>query len=306
MRDEVSELYRRYRQCRPLSRGGKIVFHGVDGWDVYNPTAPFLNAGGWCIAARVEARDSERSRVRFFAWDGGNNATLMAEAPEFVLQDPFIQQIEGQLLFGGVEVSYSPQGEPLRWRTQFFMGASIADLKPVASGPWGMKDIRLLPLSAGRILVFTRPQGEPGGRGTIGWMIISRLEELNAQRIASATLIPHVDEQCWCGVNAAYLLPSGKVGALAHVARFDDTGNRHYYAARFIFDPLTGTSSPMEIIACRDDFQPGGSKRDDLRDVVFPAGLLEGSEGSMRLFCGTSDCEVQWLDIASPFSIERN
>lgn len=305
MHDEVSELYRRYRRNAQPSRRGKIVFHGVEGRDVYNPTAPFLNNGGWCIAARVEVRDCERSQVCFFAWDGGEQATLLPDAPVFVLQDPFIGRIDGQLLFGGVEVSFSADGTPLRWRTQFFYGATIATLRPLATGPWGMKDIRLVSLYDGRILVFTRPQGEIGGRGTIGWTIISRLDELNAQTIARAALISHVDERCWCGVNAAYLLPSGNVGVLAHVAQFDHAGNRHYYAARFIFDTLSGTSSPMAIIASRDDFLPGESKSDDLQDVVFPAGLLEDGKGNVRLFCGTSDCEVQWWDIAPPFAQDR-
>ncbi|MGL4719334.1 MAG: DUF1861 family protein [Kluyvera intermedia] len=301
MRDDVAELYRRYRSHPRLYRGGKMTFHGVDGRDVYNPTAPFRHAGGWCIAARVEVRNSERAQVCFFAWDGANRATLLADMPEFALQDPFISEIDGQLVFGGVEVSFSTQGEPLRWRTQFFIGENIATLRPLTTGPWGMKDIRLLQLPDGRILVFTRPQGEPGGRGTIGWTIIPRLQALDAQVMASAALISHVDEQCWCGVNAAYLLPTGNVGVLAHVAGFDALGNRHYYAARFIFDPQSGVSSPMAMIACRDDFLSGECKREDLRDVVFPAGLLKDGQGGARLFCGTSDCEVQWLDIPSPF-----
>ena len=98
----------------------------------------------------------------------------------------------------------------------------------------------------------------------------------------------------WCGVNSAQLLPDGRVDVLAHVAHFDSALNRHYYAARFIFDYHSGQSSPIEIVACRDDFLPGESKRDDLRDVVFPAGWLQMPEGRL-LFCGTSDCEVQWL-----------
>ncbi|MGL5699776.1 MAG: DUF1861 family protein, partial [Kluyvera sp.] len=105
MRDSVEALYRRYRaHSRPVSRG-KIVFHGVEGLDVYNPSAPFQTEGRWCIAARVEARESEFSKARFFAWDGGNSATLLTEMPGFDLQDPFISQIEGQLLFGGVKVA---------------------------------------------------------------------------------------------------------------------------------------------------------------------------------------------------------
>ncbi|MFA9597620.1 DUF1861 family protein [Citrobacter telavivensis] len=304
MRDDVEALYQRYRPQPQSGRRGKIVFHGVAGLDAYNPTAPFLDEGRWCIAARVEARDSEDAQVRFFAWDGGNHATLLDEMPTFRLQDPFVSRIGGELLLGGVEVVPAKEGKGMRWRTRFFVGPSVRALRPLTVGPWGMKDIRLVELPDGRILVFTRPQGDPGGRGTIGWMILSTLSELGTQTIARATLIPHVDTFCWCGVNEAHLLPSGHIGALAHVARFDEQGNRHYYAACFTFDYQRGVSSAMNIVACRDDFLPGESKRDDLQDVVFPAGLLETQEQGQgrRLFCGTSDCEVQWRDIPSPFA----
>lgn len=303
MRDDVESLYRRYRAQPQTGRRGKIIFHGVEGLDVYNPTAPFLDEGQWRIAARVEARESEDAQVRFFAWDGGNHATLLDKMPTFRLQDPFVSRIGGELLLGGVEVAPATTGEELCWRTQFFVGSSVRTLRPLTVGPWGMKDIRLVELPDGRILVFTRPQGDPGGRGTIGWTILARLSELNTRSIAGATLIPHVDERDWCGVNEARLLPSGHIGALAHVARFDEQGNRHYFAAGFTFDYQRGVSSPMTILACRDDFLPGASKRDDLQDVVFPAGLLETQGQGMRLFCGTSDCEVQWLEIAPPFNV---
>ena len=304
MHDDVSELYCRYRSHARPRRRGKMIFHGVDGYDVYNPTAPFRHAGAWCMAARVERRNSERSEVRFFAWDGGSHATLLAKLPTFALQDPFICRVAGQLLFGGVEVEYSANDIPLRWRTLFFIGDSVETLRPLATGPWGMKDIRLVSLPDGRILLFTRPQGELGGRGTIGWSIISSLDELNVQTISRATLISHLDQQCWCGVNAAYVKAEGQVDVLAHVARFDEKGERHYYAARFIFDYLAGRSSAMEIIACRDDFLPGDRKREDLHDVVFPAGVLADGKGGARLFCGTSDCEVQWLDMTALFDIQ--
>lgn len=304
MRDDVSELYRRYRAHARPRRSGKMIFHGVDGYDVYNPTAPFRHAGAWCMAARVEKRNSEHSEVRFFAWDGGDHATLLADLPTFALQDPFICMLTGQLLFGGVEVEYSADDVPLRWRTLFFIGDSLETLRPLATGPWGMKDIRPVSLPDGRILLFTRPQGEWGERGTIGWTMLSSLDELNAQTISRATLISHLDEQYWCGVNAAYVRAEGEVHVLAHVARFDERGDRHYYAARFIFDYLRGRSSAMEIIACRDDFLPGECKREDLRDVVFPAGVWADGKGDTRLFCGTSDCEVQWLDMTAPFGAQ--
>ncbi|WP_421355162.1 DUF1861 family protein [Pseudocitrobacter faecalis] len=290
----VSCLYQRYLAQRTPRKCGKIRFHGVKGMDVYNPSVPFCDADRWMIAARVEARTSEMSQVCFFTWDGHSDASLLEDAPRFALQDPFVAWVDNQRVMGGVEVEFDTSHQPVRWRTQFWAGPSISQMHLIATGPWGMKDIRLLSLPGGRVLVFTRPQGAIGGRGTIGWTIVASLNDLNEASITKATLLHHVESLDWCGVNSARLLPDGRVEVLAHVAHFDSELNRHYYAARFIFDYRNGESSPIEIIACRDDFLQGESKRDDLRDVVFPAGWLQMPERSL-LFCGTSDCEVQWL-----------
>lgn len=290
----VSELYQRYLAQRMPRKCGKIRFHGVKGVDVYNSSAPFRDADRRLIAARVEARASEMSQVCFFEWDGLNDALLVEDAPRFALQDPFVCWIDNQRVVGGVEVEFDAHNQPVRWRTQFWAGPSIFHMRLMTKGPWGMKDIRLVSLPDARVLVFTRPQGAIGGRGMIGWTIVDTLKDLNASSIDKATLLHHVESMDWCGVNAAQLLPDGRVEVLAHVAHFDSELNRHYYAARFIFDYHSGQSSPIEIVACRDDFLPGESKRDDLRDVVFPAGWLQMPEGRL-LFCGTSDCEVQWL-----------
>lgn len=295
MRARVSDLYQRYFFRRAPGRCGKIRFHGVKGRDVYNPSVPFRDEGRWLIAARVEARANEISQVYFFEWDENCDAVLLRDAPQFTLQDPFIAWIGDRRVVGGVEVECNAHRQPLRWRTQFWVGASISHMRLLAKGPWGMKDIRPLALPDGRVLVFTRPQGSIGGRGTIGWTILNTLNDLNETALNEAALLRHVDSMDWCGVNSARLLPNGNVDVLAHVARFDSQLNRHYYAARFTFDYHQGESSPIEIIACRDDFLPGESKRDDLRDVVFPAGWLE-LPGRRLLFCGVSDCEVQWLE----------
>lgn len=303
MRAPVEALYRDYLARRQPSARGKLRFQGVEGFDVYNPTAPFRDGERWLIAARVEQRESERSQVRFFHWQGGDEARLLPDAPVFPLQDPFVCRIDGQLMLGGVEVEFAADGNVLRWRTQFWWGPSLYRLRMLSVGPWGMKDIRLVQLADRRILIFTRPQGQPGGRGTIGWTIIDRLSELNAQRLSRATLLEQVNESDWCGANEAHLLADGRVGVLAHVARFDAQQQRHYYAASFIFDPCNGGSTPINIITCRDDFLPGASKREDLCDVVFSGGLYGLPGEDVRLFCGTSDCEVQWRSIRDPFSV---
>ena len=60
-----------------------------------------------------------------------------------------------------------------------------------------MKDIRLLELSDGRILVAVRPQGEIGGRGKIGFLVVKSLDELTKERMESAPVLEgqFVDEE---------------------------------------------------------------------------------------------------------------
>ena len=93
-----------------------------------------------------------------------------------------------------------------------------------------MKDLRLVELQDGSIGVFTRPQGEKGGRGKIGFTRVASLEELSIDQINKAPLLEgqFVDEE-WGGCNEIHLLPNGILGVLGHIACFDEQGDRHYY-----------------------------------------------------------------------------
>ncbi|HEB83921.1 MAG TPA: DUF1861 family protein, partial [Bacteroidetes bacterium] len=141
-----------------MNTGEILRFTGpdVEGVDVYNPTAPFMDRGRLTLAARVESHDSETdSRVMFFverrgAW------TRDTDTPVFPLQDPFICRVGDEWVTGGVRF---PVGNN-SWRTDFYRGPDLLHLEHFASGPLGMKDIRPVELEDGRIGVFTRPQGE--------------------------------------------------------------------------------------------------------------------------------------------------
>lgn len=296
----TTALYRDYCQHPQSAASTKLTFSGVAGYDVYNPTAPFREGERWLIAARVERRDSEASQIRFFHWQGHAEAVLADDLPVFDLQDPFICRIDNDWVLGGVETAPDPDGKGLRWRTQLWQGKSIAALRPLTVGPWGMKDIRLLLLPDKRLLIFTRPQGEIGGRGKIGWLIINSLSELATPLFLQGTLLDQLESESWCGVNEAWLLDEQWVGVLAHVACFDAQGDRHYYAATFRLNFLTGKQTPLRIICSRADLRSGESKREDLRDVIFPGGLYRDGKRCL-LFCGASDCEVHWREIPDPF-----
>ncbi len=277
---------------------GEILPLKVGGKDVYNPTPPFELAGKTIIAARVEDRDKESgSEVRFFELTQNAEWKLMEEEPRFLMQDPFVCRIGGNLVLGGVEVDWEKMG----YKTVFYSGVDLFHLRYLTSGPAKMKDIRLVQLRDGMIGVFTRPQGEIGGRGKIGFTTINNLKELNSEVIANAKLIENqFGEEQWGGVNQALLLPDGRVGVLGHVAEFTKEENRCYKAMAFIFDPVTGKSTPMKIVAERNDFPATTAKRDDLWDIVFPAGLVL-EEGGAVLYAGLSDTGIGRVKIRNPF-----
>lgn len=280
----------------------KLVFDGVDGRDVYNIAAPFEDEGEQVIAGRVERRDSEESEIYFFVRKG-EKWVPREGAPVLGLQDPFFTMIGGELVLGGVQTfpHHERVGE-LNWRTVFYKGGSLNRLELIFQGPDHMKDLRLVELADGAIGVFTRPQGEKGGRGKIGFARVDRLEDLTVGIVLEAPLLEQFREEEWGGCNEIHLLANGRLGVLGHIARFDNQGDRHYYPMVFGYDPNSGTYSDMEIIAERSDFLPGPSKRPDLADVVFSGGLVREGGGRATLYAGISDAEAQKLVIEDPFT----
>ncbi|MFD1179099.1 DUF1861 family protein [Paenibacillus puldeungensis] len=279
----------------------KIKFDGVGTRDVYNISAPFEDEGELVIAGRAENRKSEESEVRFFV--RRQESWVPREgAPVFTLQDPFYTRIGGELVFGGVQTFPHPMIEhALSWRTIFYKGACIAKLAPFFQGPDQMKDLRLVELPDGTIGVFTRPQGQKGGRGKIGFTKVDDLSQLTAELVEHAPLMDQFSAEEWGGCNEIHVLSNGKIGVLGHIARFDNQGGRHYYPMIFALDPTTGDYTDMEIIAERKDFLDGPSKRPDLVDVVFSGGLIRHPDGKAELYAGISDAEAQKLSIPDPF-----
>lgn len=280
----------------------KLIFKGVGNRDVYNISAPFLDDGELVIAGRVEPRNSEHSEVYFFVNRDGKWIPKEG-APKFQLQDPFVTRIGGDLVFGGVEIFPHPTFKSsLWWRTLFYKGKNIADLEKFAKGPEGMKDIRVIELKDGSIGVLTRPQGEKGGLGKIGFIRIPTLDDLNPENLEKATLLEgqFTDEE-WGGANELHLLSNGLIGVLGHIASKDEQGNRHYYPMVFVLDPDTMKFSDMELIATRSHFLKGAAKRPDLVNVVFSGGLIRKGDGTADLYVGTSDAEAQKITIADPF-----
>ncbi|KGL44931.1 DUF1861 family protein [Listeria sp. SHR_NRA_18] len=301
--NEIAVLLKEYRAGNVPAKVERLAFVGAGDKDVYNITAPFVVDGKEVIAGRIESRDSEMAEIGFFekqdlAW------IRLANMPKLALQDPFMTRIDGDLIIGGVEVFPSEADpEKLAWRTCLYRGKGIADLTLFFEGPVGMKDLRLKQLPSGEIVVLTRPQGEKGGRGKIGFCLIEKLADLTVALIEDAPLLePHFAEDEWGGANEMHLLKNGKLGVLSHIANFDAAGDRHYYAAICVIDPKTGAiEAPMEIIAERADFLAGPTKRPDLEDVVFSGGLIRNASGTADLYVGISDADAQKRTIRDPF-----
>ncbi|MCJ7689642.1 MAG: DUF1861 family protein [Clostridiaceae bacterium] len=279
----------------------KINFTNVGENDVYNISAPFIDNGKLIIAGRVEARDSECSIVYFFQQEDTNWIPVEGY-PKLKLQDPFFIKINGELLIGGVEVFKNSEVEgTLMWRTIFYKGKDITSLKRFFVGPDGMKDLRLVKLSDDRIGILTRPQGEKGGRGKIGFTIVSTLEELSINIINEAPLVDDLfKEDEWGGANEARVLNETTLGILGHVACFDNKGQRHYYSMTFKLNINSLEIKEQKLIAIRNDFKQGQAKRPDLEDVVFSGGLIIDGDKAV-LYAGISDAEAQYIVIANPF-----
>ncbi|WP_338788197.1 DUF1861 family protein [Metabacillus sp. FJAT-53654] len=297
-----ANLLQEFKQQAQPRHAEKLRFIGVGDKDVYNISAPFEDEGQLVIAGRVESRDSEHSEVHFFVEQNGEWAPREG-APVFKLQDPFFTKIAGELVLGGVEIFPHPTLEnSLSWRTVFLKGDKIASLTEFAQGPDGMKDLRLIELKDGSIGMLTRPQGEKGGRGKIGFRRLPSLEQLTIEEIEKTPLLENqfIDEE-WGGANEAHLLANGLIGVLGHIANFDDEGNRHYYPMVFAIDPETGDCSDIKLIATRSNFLEGPAKRPDLIDVVFSGGLVRKQDGTADLYAGISDADAQKISIEDPF-----
>ncbi len=300
----VDDLLKEYRANNKATVNPKrIVFNDMDGFDVYNPTAPFEFDGKEIIIGRVERRDSEHSLAIFFEKQEDGTYSKAEGFEEHVLQDPYITKIGEYYVFGGTEIFDHPEVEgALWWRAKFMFGKDLRKMDFLTYGPNGMKDIRLLDLKNGKIGVFSRPQGEKGGRGKIGFTTINDIKELNADIINNAPLIEQFDDNEWGGVNEPTLLKNGKIGVLGHCAKYSIEPVRHYYPMAFCIDPETSEYTDMKIIAERKDLVDGPSKRDDLIDVLFSAGLVRKNNSKAVLYTGVSDVEVQCVEIADPFA----
>ncbi|WP_284645265.1 DUF1861 family protein [Paenibacillus silviterrae] len=300
-----------FEQTKQIYESETLVFHGVDGFDVYNISIPFTRDGKRYLFGRVERREEwARSWVRLFEETGRDEWTVVKDSMIYPLEDPYITELGEELVMGGTHVQYQ-SGKYSTFFGYFYRGTDINNLYYFTTGPNKMKDIRLVPLSDGRIGVFSRPRGagmraKYGSESMIGFTVIDRLEELTADVIENAPYIYGIfGKGEWGGVNQAYLLDSGKIGIIGHMSYKDEDTNggevKVYLNMAFVFDPTTRESMDLHLIGSRNSYPPGPAKAPHLVDCVFASGIVMRSDGKADLYSGIGDCQTGRITIDYPF-----
>ena len=119
----IWQLLNNYRKNTQKGKAVRPVFHGIDGFDAYNPTAAFNYQNKKMICVRVEKRKSETSRVIFFEEKEKDAYYIMKGWKSYSLQDPCLSYIQGYYILGGTEVFSCPQNQMKAcWRTVFYRG----------------------------------------------------------------------------------------------------------------------------------------------------------------------------------------
>lgn len=285
-----------------------LTFEGVDGYDVYNPSLPFTVNGKRYLYGRVEKRDRWAcSVVRLFSEEAPDRWVRVPDADSYLLEDPFVASIGGQMVLGGTHVK-RVFSRILSYNGYFFRGAPLGELTYETCGPDGMKDIRLVELADGRIGVFSRPRRTfaDGSEARIGFTVIPSLEELTPHLIESA---PYVEGLLgvgeWGGVNQAYLLPDGRVGVIGHAAFLEDRDGMSlqvYCNTSFVLDPATRLLSDYRVIGTAAAYPVTPAKLPRLIDCVFTSGLVARPDGKADLYSGVRDAFCGRITIDDPFA----
>ncbi len=121
--------------------------------DVYNPSNEFELDGETYMAGRAEPRSSEFDSLTIFFKKEGDHWKLLP-GPIFKLQDPSIAKIGDELVLCGVKLKLGTNAlmklfginkKVLHsYKTVFYKGRNLEDLKEFTEGPDDMKDVRLV------------------------------------------------------------------------------------------------------------------------------------------------------------------
>lgn len=287
----------------------KVKFIGVDGYDVYNCSIPFVWQGKKYIYGRVERRSEwARSTVALFEETGKDEFTKVKDSFVYQLEDPYVAYIDDLLVLGGTHVL--KERELVKtYYGYFYRGTDLNDMYYFTTGPDYMKDIRLVQMPDKRIGVFSRPRSKEilekyGSESMVGFRIINNLDELTAEAVATAPLVHNTFEDMqWGGCNQCYMLSSGFIGIIGHKCYNDEENNNSVYLnVAYIFDPNKNEMVSSKVIATRKSYPDGPAKKPNLEDCAFPGGIVMRPDGKTDLYSGIGDCEVGRVTIDYPFA----
>ena len=306
----IRELREKFEQERAEEQGILLTFEGVEGYDVYNTSVPFMYEGKEYIFGRVERRNEwATSTVCLFSKKAEDVWERVKDTMMYQLEDPFVVRINGELVLGGTRVDFS-RGKLSGFCGVFYKGTNLFNLYYFTTGPQQMKDIRYVQLTDGKVGVFSRPRGEEirkkyGSEAVIGFTVLNSINELDADVVERATAIEGVfgrDE--WGGCNQCLLLENGKIGVIGHGCynEFDGTINQLVYTnIAFVFDPETFQVSDLKMIGTRKSYPTGEGKKPNLADCAFTSGIVKRDDGRYDLYSGVGDTAEGRVIIENPF-----
>ena len=277
-----------------------VRFAGVDGFDVYNCSAPFVFRGRRHVFGRVERRDLwVASRTMLFAETEPDAFERVAAFEPLPLEDPCVTVVGGEFVLGGTAVR--KEGDTIvSFHADFFRGPDPLHLAYFASGPELMKDIRLAPFAPDRIGVFSRPRGEAirakyGSEAIGGDTEIASRDSHTPEAVQAARIVPDLfgkDE--WGGCNQCHVLPDGRIGVAAHLScpgplAPNGVPRQIYCNAAFVFDPAAHRATRPRIVATRALHAPAPCKVPHLDDCAFTSGFDFRPDGLVDVWSGLGD-----------------
>ncbi len=283
-----------------------VKFNGIDGWDAYNSSIPFEVDGKRYIFARIEKRDEWATSVsKLFYEVARDEWSLLPYAETYPLEDPFVAKVGGEIVLGGTHVR-KIGGSPEVYCCYFYKG-TLDKMTYFTTGPAGMKDIRLVELSEGRIGVFSRPRRPcaNGAQSAVGFTVIDDIMKLTPELVESAPYINGLfGAGEWGGVNQAYLLESGKIGGIGHTSWVERRGEldfQIYTNTAFVLDPETLELLDYKMIGTSAAYPATEPKKPHLADCVFTSGIEMRADGKVDLYSGVRDAYVGRITIDYPF-----
>ncbi len=294
------------------AKKGELLALRVPDHDVYNITVPVSIAGETYIFGRVEQRKREDDS-RIFAFRLLKDGTwLPIELSLPSLQDPAISVVDGLVILSGIYVQWAvdQNGKQFaqKYWTVFYTLDSNLHPTPQGRGPDEMKDIRLLGLHDGRLLVFGRPQRQhrvEAAGGRISVSLFPGLSHYDSDVVHNAPILPlHIPENEWVGANHAIEV-DGMVWVLGHVGRWVEIGGkrvRQYDAMIFVYDPTTNRCSSVKIIVKADDFDCDQEKNEELGHIIFSGGFeISADQQRICVYVGLNDAAAGKISVDNFF-----